>query len=183
MDNVLVQCIYSGVSTWGMKWMHATCAHWWFGLSGDNEAACVIADSNTPPQAMCSLSLTAKCLTFGDGSTLVRVLVIMSLVGQKTRWILLSSTTQWMKWKCMLMCFVCVWYWWSLVSAIADWLSENKVMGLSRGTRTSSINKHSHSASFMTCIVATYSLLVVESEMISCFFNAQDMAPLSIRNT
>ena len=45
-DNVLVQCIYNGVSTRGMERTHAACARRRFGWSDDNEAARVIADSN-----------------------------------------------------------------------------------------------------------------------------------------
>ena len=51
-------------------------------------------------------------------------------------------------------------------------------MGSLRGMRTSPINKRSHSASFMVCVVAMYLLSVVESEMISCFFDTQDMVLL-----
>ena len=45
--GVLVQCTYDGGNTRGMKWTCAACARRRFGLSGDDEAARVIADSNT----------------------------------------------------------------------------------------------------------------------------------------
>ena len=38
-----------------------------------------------------------------------------------------------------------------------------------------------HNASFVVCVMATYLLSVVESETISCFLDAQDMVPPSIR--
>ena len=92
------------------------------------------------------------------------------------------KTTQWMKWKWMSICFVHMWYWWFLVSTMANWFSENKVIGSSRGIRTSPINKCSHSASFVACVMAMYLLSVVNRERISCFFKAQDMTLPSIKN-
>ena len=44
--GVLVQCTYNGGNTRGMKWTHAACTRRRFGLSGDDKAARVIADSN-----------------------------------------------------------------------------------------------------------------------------------------
>ena len=44
--SVLVQCTYDGGNTRGMKWTCTACARRRFGLSGDDEAARVIADSN-----------------------------------------------------------------------------------------------------------------------------------------
>ena len=44
--GVLVQCTYNGGNMWGMKWTCAACTHQWFGLSGDDEAARMIANSN-----------------------------------------------------------------------------------------------------------------------------------------
>ena len=57
-----------------------------------------------------------------------------------------------------------------------------KVVGSLREMRTSPIKECSHSASFVACVTAMYLLSVVESETISCFFEAQDTAPLSMRN-
>ena len=44
--GVLVQCTYDGGNTRGMKWTRAACARQQFGLSGDDEAVRMIADSN-----------------------------------------------------------------------------------------------------------------------------------------
>ena len=80
-----------------------------------------------------------------------------------------------MEW--MSMCFIWTWYWWSLERVIADWLSENKVVRLTMGPKISPIRDLSHSASLAVCVVATYSLSVVDREIISCLFELQDTVP------
>ncbi len=82
----------------------------------------------------------------------------------------------------MSMCLVRGWNWWSFVSAIADWLSENNVVASVSGSKTLASRLRSHRASFIPCVAATYSLSVVESETISCFFEDHDTAPPSMRN-
>ena len=63
--GVLVQCTYDGGNTRGMKWTRAACACRRFGLSGDGEAACMIADSNSkhsrPDHSLSTYTSTRKC--------------------------------------------------------------------------------------------------------------------------
>ena len=60
---------------------------------------------------------------------------------------------------------------------IADWLSENNVVASVSGSKTLASRFQSQRASFMPCVAMMYSLSVVESKTISCFFNDQEMAP------
>ena len=82
-----------------------------------------------------------------------------------------------MKWNLMSICLVLGWYWWSFVSAIADWLSEKRVVGSSMTSKSWVIRDLSHSASLEVCVTATYSLSVVDRDMISCHLAAQETAP------
>ena len=67
----------------------------------------------------------------------------------------------------MSMCLLCTWYWWSFVSAIADWLSENRAVALRVVPKTSVMSVCSQSTSFAACVAATYSDSVVERDTIS----------------
>ena len=87
------------------------------------------------------------------------------------------STIHRMKWKHMSMCLVQAWYWCSFVSVIADWLSENKVVGGKVILKTWEM-KRSQSASFVAWVVATYSLSVVDSDINSCHLALQETAPV-----
>ena len=79
------------------------------------------------------------------------------------------------------MCFVHGWYWWSRVSAMATWLSENRVVGDVMLLNTSEMRLHSHKASLPPCVAATYLLSVVDKEMISCHFEDHEIVPPSMR--
>ena len=68
------------------------------------------------------------------------------------------------------------------MSAIAAWLSEKRVVAMVMGPNISERRLCSHSTSFMLCIAATYSLLVVERETISYCLKDHKMAPPSMRN-
>ena len=72
-------------------------------------------------------------------------------------------------------------YWCSFVSAIANWLSEKSVVVGMLMPKIEEIREQSHRASFAAWTAATYSLSVVEREMISCLFALQETAPPLIR--
>ena len=92
------------------------------------------------------------------------------------------SMIQRIKWKRMSICLVLGWYWWSLVSVMADWLSENRVVGSSMTSKSWVMRDLSHSASLEACITEMYSLSVVDSETISCHLAAQKTAPPCNKN-
>jgi hypothetical protein len=68
------------------------------------------------------------------------------------------------------------------VSAIAAWLSENRVVGDVRLPKTSEMRLRSQRASLPPCVAATYSLSVVDRDTISCRFEDHETAPPSMRN-
>jgi len=137
--------------------------------------------SNTPPQVVCSPSWEVKCFTLGKGRAFVKVSVIILPVGQNINHSFPSLITHQIKWKCMSICSVHVWYWWSFVRAIADWLSEKRVVGSVMGLKRSLMSDCSHRASFAAWVAAMYSLSVVKSKTISCCFDDQDTVPPSIK--
>ena len=110
-------------------------------------------------------------------SALVRESAIISSVGQYISWTDPFSMIHRMKWKWISMCFVLGWYWWSLVRAITDWLSEKRGVGSRVVSKNCEITDRSQSASFEAWVTATYSDSVVDSEIISCRLAAQEMAP------
>ena len=132
---------------------------------------------NTPPQSQESPSAFAKCLALTLGSTLVNVSASMSFVGHYMSLILFCLMTHRMKWKHMLMCFVLMWYWWSFVNTIADWLLEWSVASPWRSPYSSLIRVRSQRASFTVWVAATYSASIVDRDIISCY---HDTAPPSI---
>ena len=87
-----------------------------------------------------------------------------------------------MKWYQISMCFVHAWNWLFLATAMADWLSQYKSIGLDRGCSTSARNIHIHIISLVAWVIATYSNLVMDSEIIACFLEFQDTAPPSTQN-
>ena len=88
-----------------------------------------------------------------------------------------------MKWYRISMCFVRAWNWPSLewARANADWLSSCMVTGSLIGWNNSKMNCQSHSASLAAYVSAIYSASVVESAMISCCFELQEISPPSMR--
>jgi len=97
--------------------------------------------------------------------------------------ITLSSMTHWhILWYLTSMCFVRLWYLWSLARWIALWLSQ--------WTRTESYmilnvstNPLNHKASFDASIAAMYSASVVERAIVSYNFTFQLMTHLATVNT
>ena len=69
------------------------------------------------------------------------------------------------------------------MSAIAAWLSKKRVVGAVMVPKTSERRLHNHSASFIPWVTATYLLLVVESETISCRLEDYEMVPPLMRDT
>ncbi len=66
--------------------------------------------------------------------------------------------------------------------AIAAWLSEKRVVTAVRDPKALDRRLCNHSASFMPCVTAMYSLSVVERETTSCCLDDHEMAPPSMRN-
>ncbi len=67
------------------------------------------------------------------------------------------------------------------MSVIVDWLLQSMVMGSLKGPNTLERRLCSQSASFTLCVAATYSLLVVDRETISCHLEDHKMVPPSMR--
>ena len=65
--------------------------------------------------------------------------------------------------------------------AIVDWLLLFSRMGSANGVKIWPISECNYKASFVVCVIVTYSDSVVDSKMISCFFDAYETAPPSMR--
>ena len=65
---------------------------------------------------------------------------------------------------------------------MAAQLSENRVVGAVRVSKTSKRRLCSKSASFMPCITVIYSLSVVDREISSCHLEDHKTAPPLMRN-
>ena len=75
-----------------------------------------------------------------------------------------------------------MWTWSSLDTVMADWLSQYRSIRFDKGHSISPRNIYIHIASLAAWVITTYSDSVVNSEMIACFLEFQEMAPQSMQN-
>ena len=114
-------------------------------------------------------------------SSLVNISTGLLSVGIYLSVIFLPSTASQIKWYWMSMCLVHAWNLLSFDNAIAPWLSQLIVIGLSN-PHISWTNVHKYITSFAAWVCAMYSASVLDNMTIYCFLELQVMAPMPIWN-
>jgi len=122
------------------------------------------------------------CCSFGNA--LVNTSTTMSFVEQYSNMISPFSTCFRTKWCWISMCFVQTCWVGFFVNDIAPWLSHRITIGFfSFMYPNSFMNFVIHMVSLVVCVLAMYSISIVNKVIVGCRLLFQEMAPFPITNT
>ena len=127
--------------------------------------------------------LDLNCFTFMTGKDLVNRSAGLSTPAIWNGSMTLFSYCSWLQWCQMSMCLV----WYSTAGFtmrnIAAWLSEPSGIGPSMGNPISPLKDLSHAACHLMLASSIYSASPTDNVTVFCRWDAQDIAPFSIRYT